>query len=96
MELEQPATDDELIRAMFGHDRAVATLAKRIYDRRHADDPKPAEPAHCAECFEGCPKCQGPTARLLPVAIQRLLDEVRNDQPTAVGCFDRAHNRHNR
>ncbi len=51
-------SDDELIAAMLGPDLAFAYLAKQIYDRRHANDPQPKEPAHCAECFEGCPKCQ--------------------------------------
>jgi hypothetical protein len=31
-----------------------------------------------------------------PVAIQRLMDEVRAEQTTPHGLFDRAHNRHNR
>lgn len=35
-------------------------------------------------------------AKPVPVAIQRLMDEVRNRQVTDAGCFDRAHNRHNR
>ena len=52
-------TDDELIQAMFHRDTAIALMAKRLYDERHADDRQPKEPAHCAECFEGCPKCQG-------------------------------------
>ncbi len=34
--------------------------------------------------------------RKVSVAIQRLLDEVRNEQTTPLGLFDRAHNRHNR
>ncbi len=51
-------SDDELIAAMLGPDLAFAYLAKQIYDRRHANDPQPKEPAHCADCFEGCPKCQ--------------------------------------
>lgn len=37
-----------------------------------------------------------PHQRERSVAIQRLMDEVRNDIGTNVGCFDRAHNRHNR
>lgn len=47
-------------------------------------------------------KCTAPEhARLKPdppVAIQRLLDEVRNDpdRPAGAVLFDRAHNRHNR
>ena len=32
----------------------------------------------------------------IPVAIQRLLDEVRRAEITPAGLFDRAHNRHNR
>jgi hypothetical protein len=31
-----------------------------------------------------------------PVAIQRLMDEVRAEQPTPAGSYDRGHNRHNR
>ena len=50
--------DDELIAVMVGEDDALARIAKRIFDERHAGDPEPAEPPHCAECFEGCPKCQ--------------------------------------
>ena len=45
-------TDDELTQAMFHQDTAIALLAKRIYDERHADDPQPKEPAHCAEASE--------------------------------------------
>jgi hypothetical protein len=37
-----------------------------------------------------------PAGRTIPVAIQRLMDEVRGKQPTPSGLFDRAHNRHNR
>jgi hypothetical protein len=51
-------TDDELILAMFDRDPAIARIAKRMYDAKHAGDPVPREPAHCDECFEGCPKCQ--------------------------------------
>jgi hypothetical protein len=54
-------TDDELIGAMFAHDPAVARIAKRIFDKRHAGE-SVREPAHCDECFEGCPKCQPGTA----------------------------------
>jgi hypothetical protein len=32
----------------------------------------------------------------IPVAIHRLMEEVRLGQPTVHGLFDRAHNRHNR
>lgn len=32
----------------------------------------------------------------VPVAIQRLMDEVRLGDGTPHGLFDRAHNRHNR
>ena len=52
-------TDVELIEAMLGTDTAIARIAKRIYDERHVADSQPKDPAHCAECFEGCPKCQG-------------------------------------
>ena len=31
-----------------------------------------------------------------PVAIQRLMDEVRAEQPAPAGLYDRGHNRHNR
>jgi hypothetical protein len=41
-------------------------VARRIFDKRHANDPKPAEPAHCAECFEGCPKCRSAEFDLAP------------------------------
>jgi hypothetical protein len=37
-----------------------------------------------------------PTTPAVPVAIQRLLDEVRAERHTPSGAFDRAHNRHNR
>jgi hypothetical protein len=47
-------TDNELIDAMFGPDPALALVAKRIYDKRHADDPQPKEPTH----FEGCERCR--------------------------------------
>ena len=50
--------DDLLIKLMFHRDRDVAKEAKAAFDARHADDPKLPEPAHCDECFEGCPKCQ--------------------------------------
>ena len=33
---------------------------------------------------------------LSSVALARLVDEVRNDEPTAVHSYDRTHNRHNR
>ncbi len=32
----------------------------------------------------------------VPVAIQRLMDEVRAGDATPHGLFDRGHNRHNR
>ncbi len=51
-------TDDELIEAMFGRDTALAQIAVRIYEQRHANDPPVKEPPHCSECFEGCDKCQ--------------------------------------
>jgi hypothetical protein len=53
-----PLSDNELIHAMFDQDADVASAAKRLYNERHANDLKPAEPPHCEECFEGCPKCQ--------------------------------------
>jgi hypothetical protein len=49
----------QLITAMLGPDLALAQVARKIYDARRAGDPQPKEPAHCSECFEGCPKCQG-------------------------------------
>ena len=33
---------------------------------------------------------------LSSVTLERLLDEVRNDEPTAAHSYDRTHNRHNR
>ena len=48
-----------LIAAMLGTDPALAQVARKIFDARHVGDPKLKEPAHCSECFEGCPKCQG-------------------------------------
>ena len=54
--------DDELVTLMFGTDRDLARMAKAAFDERHAADPAVSEPAHCAECFEGCAKCQ-PEAR---------------------------------
>lgn len=51
-------TDDDLIAAMFGRDKFLAQVAKRIYDKRHENDPQPIGPSHCGECFEGCPKCK--------------------------------------
>ena len=33
---------------------------------------------------------------LSSVALARLVDEVRNDEPTAAHSYDRTHNRHNR
>ena len=56
--MQRPTTDDQLLNLMFAADPAVARIAKRIFDERHAGDPPPREPAHCAQCFEGCPKCQ--------------------------------------
>lgn len=50
-------TDDDLVEVMLGPDAAFATVATRIFIKRHADDPPIREPAHCDECFEGCPKC---------------------------------------
>ena len=52
-------TDDELIQGMMSADPAMASLARKIFNAVHANDPQPKEPAHCSECFEGCPKCQG-------------------------------------
>lgn len=52
-------SDDVLIQAMCSTtDPALARFAKHIWDKRHAADPQPADPPHCPECFEGCPKCQ--------------------------------------
>ena len=33
---------------------------------------------------------------LSSVTLARLVDEVRNDEPTAAHSYDRTHNRHNR
>jgi hypothetical protein len=55
-------TDDELIDVMLGPEPELAKLALRAFEMRHYGDPVPNEPAHCAECFEGCAKCQ-PEAR---------------------------------
>jgi hypothetical protein len=52
-------TDEQLIEAMLGDDLGVALAARAFYHRRHSSDPQPKELPHCAECFEGCPKCQG-------------------------------------
>ena len=53
---------DSLFKALFGcshqHTTFPLTPAKKMFDARHAGDPKPQEPAHCDDCFEGCPKCQ--------------------------------------
>ena len=59
----------------------------------------------CMECrtiAQAAPEDRAALARIFrkpgppPVAIARLLDEVRQEQPTPHGLFDRAHNRHNR
>lgn len=39
---------------------------------------------------------EGAPARVIPPAVQRLMDEVRLGDATPHGLFDRAHNRHNR
>jgi hypothetical protein len=39
---------------------------------------------------------EGAPQRVVPPAIQRLMDEVRQGDATPRGLFDRAHNRHNR
>lgn len=49
---------DSMIGAMFGSDRAVADKAKRMWDEIHANDPKPTEPRHCENCFDGCSLCE--------------------------------------
>ncbi len=49
--------DDALLRAMFSPDRSVADWARQRFLSRHPEPPI-REPAHCSECFEGCPKCQ--------------------------------------
>ena len=58
----------------------------------------------CMECRvirDAAPEDRAALARIFrkpppPVAIARLLDEVRLEQQTPHGVFDRAHNRHNR
>jgi len=50
-------TEEMLITAMLHPDVAIARIARQLWDRRHGADPEPATPAHCDECFEGCPKC---------------------------------------
>ncbi len=35
-------------------------------------------------------------ATLSSVALARLVDEVRNEEPATAGAYDRVHNRHNR
>jgi hypothetical protein len=51
-------SEDLVFKLLFHPDNDVAREAKQVYDARHANDPKIQEPAHCDECFEGCPKCQ--------------------------------------
>jgi hypothetical protein len=51
-------SDDSLIAAMLGYDLALAAVAKRLFDVRHAGDIEPRPPAHCDRCFEGCSLCQ--------------------------------------
>lgn len=58
-----PMTDDDLIGLMLGPDDWLAHRARELYSERHRADPPVAEPAHCAECFEGCPRCQPERAR---------------------------------
>ena len=55
---ENIVTDDELIDAMFSRNSAIGRVAVSLYKARHATDQPPKEPTHCAECFEGCPKCR--------------------------------------
>jgi hypothetical protein len=50
----------------------------------NAPDPTPREEAPT------------PAQNPIPEAIRRLMEEVKLDQPTHLGLFDRAHNRHNR
>jgi hypothetical protein len=50
------------------------------------DEKQPAPPEHDSQ------KARKPES----VAIRRLMDEVKLDQPTPHGTFNRAHNRHNR
>ena len=50
----------------------------------------------CEACMDGVVDELAELISPGSVAIQRLMDEVRLDQPTPHGLFDRAHNRHNR
>lgn len=59
--MNPPPPDDILMLGMLSEDPAIAAVAKRIFDKKHANDPQPPEPAHCSECFEGCPNCQPAT-----------------------------------
>ena len=36
------------------------------------------------------------TSKLSSVALVRLIEEVRNEQPSTMHTYDRVHNRHNR
>jgi hypothetical protein len=82
--------DPDVLEARLRQAEAEADLAKKIGDararmetRRILDELQRRHPSE-----DWTPERS--------VAIQRLLDEVRNDLPTNVGCFDRGHNRHNR
>ena len=57
-QLAAKMSDDDLITLMVSKNENAALLARQLWDRKHAGDPPPAEPPHCDECFEGCPKCQ--------------------------------------
>lgn len=52
-------------------------------------------PQGAAEGAAETPKSDPGRPALSP-AIARLMEEVRSLDPGKVGCFDRAHNRHNR
>lgn len=44
--------EQQFLRAV---DVAIARMSVKELRRRYPDPP---EPAHCSECFEGCPKCE--------------------------------------
>lgn len=52
-------SDDEMLaRALISDDPALRDLARIMLAKRDAGLPRISEPPHCAECFEGCPKCE--------------------------------------
>jgi hypothetical protein len=49
-----------------------------------------------ANDYAGLPPAPEEKPKPVPVAIQRLMDEVRAEQHIPLGAHDRQHNRHNR